>query len=109
MDLIKNLANKKDFYAAPFRLISASVTQLSGDIPNNITVKQNIFEVVSFSSSSEFQKIPLKEATAETTWDTPVLTSSIPFNSSLINYIYIYVHIHTYIYIYNYSIIIIII
>ena len=67
MDLIKNLANKKDFHAAPFRLISASLTQLSGDITNNMTVKQNIFEVVSHSSDSEFQKIPLKEATAEAT------------------------------------------
>ena len=68
------------------RLISASLKLLWRDITNNIIVKQNIFDVMQFLSNSEFQKIPLKKATAETSWEI-LLTSSIPLNSCCILYI----------------------
>ena len=63
-----------------FRLISTSLKHLSRDITNEIIVKQNIFVAMQFLSNSEFQKIPLKKATVETSWEIIVLTSSIPLS-----------------------------
>ena len=70
----------------PFRLISASFKQLSRNITNDIIMKQNLFDAMKFLSNSEFQKIPMKKATAETSWEIIVLTSSIPLNSCCILY-----------------------
>ena len=76
-----------------FRLISASLKQISCDITSDIIMKQNISDVMQFLSNSEFQKIPLKKATAETSWKIIILISPIPLNScftlSLSLYIYI--------------------
>ena len=58
--------SKRTFMLLPFRLISASLKQLSRDITNDIIVKQNLFDVMQFLSSSEFRKISMKKATAET-------------------------------------------
>ena len=65
----------------PFRLISASLKQLSRDITNDIIVKQNIFDVMQFLSNSEFQTTSMKKATTETSWENIILTSSIILNS----------------------------
>ena len=40
-----------------------------------------------------FKKIPLKKATAETSWEIVVLTSSIPLNVIYIYMLYIFVYI----------------
>ena len=80
----------------PFRLISASLKQLSRDITNDIIVKQNIFDVMQFLSNSEFQTTSMKKATTETSWENIILTSSIILNScftlslslSLFHYLY---------------------
>ena len=37
---------KRNFMLLPFRLISASIKQLSRDITNGIMVKQNLFDVM---------------------------------------------------------------
>ena len=74
-----------------FRLISASLKQLSRDISNVIIVKQNIFDVMQFLPNYEFQKNPLKKATAEASWEIIVLTSSIPLNSCFTLSLYIYI------------------
>ena len=65
----------------PFRLISASLKQLSRDITNDIIVKQNIFDVMQFLSNSEFRTTSMKKATTETSWENIILTSSIILNS----------------------------
>ena len=65
----------------PFRLISASLKQLSRDITNDIIVKQNIFDVMQFLANSEFQTTSMKKATTETSWENIILTSSIILNS----------------------------
>ena len=63
-----------------FRLISASLKQFSRNITNDILVKQNIFDVMKFLPNSEFQKILLKKATVETSWEIIVITTSISLN-----------------------------
>ena len=46
-DLIKNVANEKDFHAAAFPSISTRLKQQNGDdITNDIIMKQNIFDVM---------------------------------------------------------------
>ena len=73
-----------------FRLISASLKQVSRNINNDIIGKQNIFGDMQFLSNSKFHKILWKKATTETSWQIIVLTSSIPLNSSFYIYIYTY-------------------
>ena len=57
----------------PFRLISTGPKQLSRDMTNDITVKLIIFDVMLLLWNSEFQKILLKKATAEISWEIIVL------------------------------------
>ena len=44
------------------------------------------------------KKIPFKKATAETSWEIVVLTSSIALNVIYICYIYLFIYIYIYIY-----------
>ena len=46
------------------------------------------------------KKIPFKKATAETSWEIVVLTSSIALSVIYICYIYLFIYIYIYIYIY---------
>ena len=71
----------------PFRLISASLKQLSRDITNDIIVKQPIWRHVIFVKL-RISKIPLKKATAKTSSEIIVLTSCIPLNSCLDTHTY---------------------
>ena len=54
---MKNVTNKNDFHAAPFRLISASLKQLSRDITNDI-VKKTYLTSCNFSQTQNFKIFP---------------------------------------------------